>query len=84
MTIIEMRERADRALDFFLQTMPEIPFGKDDIIFDFAPPSRMFTRYKALCQEYRPREIIPKEYEEQLANSISGQAIIGEGKSAIF
>ena len=84
MTIAEMREHADRALKYFFQTMPDVPFEEDDIIIDFAPPSRMFARYKVLCQKYRPRYIIPKEHEEQLANSISGQAIIGEGKSAIL
>jgi len=84
MTIAEMREYADRTLKYFLQTMPDVPFGEDDIVFDFAPPNRMFTRYKALCAEYRPSEIILKEHEEQLANNISGQAIIGEGKSAVL
>lgn len=84
MTITEMCERAKQVLIYFLQTMPDIPFGEDDIIFDFATPNKMFWRYKALCEQYRPRRIILKEYEEQLANGISGQAIIGEGKSAIL
>ena len=74
MTISEMRERADRALDFFLQTMPDVPFGRDDIVFDFAPPPRMAARYKALCEAYRPGQVILPQHEEQLANGTAGQA----------
>jgi hypothetical protein len=55
--------------------MPDIPFSMDDIIFDFAPPTRMAARYKALCAEHRPREIILIEHEEQLADGTGGQAI---------
>ena len=84
MTIADMRECADRTLKFFFQTMPDIPFDENDIIFDFAPPTRMFARYKLLCEKYRPREIILKEHEEQLANGTSGQAVIGENKSAVL
>jgi len=84
MNLTEIRERADKALKYFFETMPDIPFGMDDIIFDFAPPTRMAARYKALCASYRPKEIILPEHEEQLANGTGGQAIIGEGKSAIL
>lgn len=84
MTITEMRERADKTLKFFLEKMPDAPFGEDDIIFDFAPPTRMFAKYKALCAEYRPGAVILPEHEEQLANGIGGQAVIGEGKSAVL
>jgi hypothetical protein len=84
MTITEMRERADRALKFFIQTMPDMPFGEDDIVFDFAPPNKMALRYKALCEAYRPRGVILKEHEEQLADGTGGQAVIGEDKSAIL
>jgi hypothetical protein len=79
-----MRERADKTLKYFFEVMPDIPFGTDDIIFDFAPPSKMAARYKALCAEYRPREIILEEHEEQLADGTGGQAIIGEGKSVVL
>jgi len=84
MTITEMHERAERTLQYFLESMPDAPFGVSDIVFDFAPPSRMFTRYKALCTEYRPREVILPEHKEQLANGIGGQAIIGKSKSAVL
>ena len=84
MTITEMCERADSTLKYFLETMPDAPFGEGDIVFDFAPPNRMFARYKALCETYRPREVILPEHEEQLANGTGGQAIIGADKSAVL
>ena len=84
MNLTEMRDCAERTLEYFFEVMPDIPFGMDDIIFDFAPPSRMATRYKALCAEYRPKEIILKEHEEQLGDGTGGQAIVGEDKSAVL
>jgi len=84
MTITEMRERADQTLKYFIQTMPDVPFGEDDIVFDFALPNRMAARYKALCEAYRPNEAILPEHEEQLADGIGGQAVIGEEKSAVL
>ena len=79
-----MKDYAAKTLAYFIKSMPDVPFTESDIIFDFAPPPRMATRYKALCEQYRPREIIIKEHEEQLANGTSGQAVIGESKSAVL
>jgi|GEM_PF-1461039 len=79
-----MREHAYQTLKYFIQTMPDNPFNEDDIVFGFALPNKMAGCYKALCEAYRPNEEILPEHEDQLANGIGGQAVVGVDKSAVL
>ena len=58
MTVSEMQPCAEETLDFFLQTMPDIQFAKEDIIIEFVPKRKMVSRYKALCSMYAPDKML--------------------------
>jgi hypothetical protein len=84
MTVKEMQACADETLDYFLEVMPDAPFGVEDIIVEFVPKSKMAERAKALCALYVPDKIINDSQAEQFENSIAGNALIGKEKSAVI
>ena len=51
-----MKNCAAETLSFFMETMPDIPFSKDDIIIEFAKKKDMAEQAKALCKKYVPEK----------------------------
>lgn len=84
MTVSEMQLCAEETLDFFFQTMLDIPFAKDDIVIEFVPKGKMVSRYKALCSMYAPDKKLNDSKEAQLASAVAANAIIGRDKSAVL
>ena len=84
MTVSEMQLCAEKTLDFFLQTMPDIPFAKEDIVIEFVPKGKMVSRYKALCSMYASDKMLNDSKASQLANAVTANAIIGRDKSAVL
>ena len=78
-----MRACAAETLSYFIQTMPDVPFGESDIVFRFAYKKDFPDCVKALCAECRPDRIITESQAQQLAEDIAANAIIGREKSAM-
>ena len=57
MKLKEMRACADETLAFFVQTMPDVPFGADDITIAFAANKDFVDCYKDLCQRCAPERL---------------------------
>lgn len=83
MKLKEMQSCAADTLDYFIQVMPDVPFGADDIHIEFVPKSKMGERFKALCGIYSPDRPISEFHEYAAQNRNFGNAIIGRGKSAM-
>lgn len=83
MKLKEMQCCAADTLDYFIQVMPDVPFGAEDIHIEFAPKSKILERFKALCGMYSPDRQINEYHEYALENNNFGNAIIGKGKSAM-
>ena len=79
-----MRLCAVETLAFFIQTMPDAPFGVGDIVFEFAKQSEMASRAVALCAMYCPEKVLNDSQCHQLNTSIAGNAFTGRGKSAVL
>lgn len=83
MTLKEMQSCAADTLDYFIQVMPDVPFGADGIHIEFVPKSKYLERFKALCGLYAPDRQINEHHEYALENNNFANAIIGRGKSAM-
>lgn len=84
MTLKEMQACAAETLSYFLEVMPDAPFGKDDIVIEFAKRKDMAECAKALCVLYCPDKIINESQSEQLVNIIAANALAGREKSAVI
>lgn len=84
MTLKEMQACAAETLSYFLEVMPDVPFGKDDIVIEFVGRKDMAERAKALSALYCPDKIINESQSEQLNNIIAANAIVGREKSVII
>ena len=84
MTLAEMQATAQKTLADFLKTMPDVPFSADDIIIEFAPREKMVERAKALCALYVPQKTFNESQMWELESTISANALIGRGKSAVL
>ena len=84
MTLTEMQTCAADTLSFFLEVMPDAPFSKDDIIFEFASRKDMAERAKALCAQYCSEKIINDSQSHQLNVDVAANALIGRQKSAVI
>lgn len=84
MKLSEMQSCAADTLDYFIQVMPDVPFGADDIHIEFTTKSKMVERFKALCAQYAPDRQINEHHEYALEHNNFGNAIIGRGKSAML
>ena len=84
MTLTEMQICAADTLSFFLEVMPDAPFSKDDIIFEFASRKDMAERAKVLCAQYCPDKIINDSQSHQLNEYVAANALIGRRKSAVI
>ena len=71
-------------LSLFLEVMPDAPFSKDDIIFEFASRKNMAERAKALCAQYCPEKNINDSQSRQLNEDVAANALIGRQKSAVI
>ena len=84
MKLDEMRQCAAETLAFFIQVMPNAPFGVDDIVFEFAKQSEMARRAVNLCAMYCPEKVFNDSQRHQLNTSIAGNAFVGREKSAVL
>lgn len=84
MTRSEMLSCAAETLSYFIQTMPDVPFGEDDIIIEFTKKSDMAKQAKNLCAMYVPDKKISDTHAEQLNYLIGANALIGREKSAVL
>lgn len=83
MKLKEMQSCATDTLYYFIEVMPDVSFGADDIHIEFAPKSKMAERFKALCGMYSPDRPISEFHEYAIENNNFGNAIIGRDKSAM-
>lgn len=84
MNLIEMKECADEVLRLFLQTMPDVPFGEDDIVFEFVRNADIAKRAIELCQKYCPENKLSDSQLRDLSENVFANALIGREKSAIL
>jgi len=84
MTLTEMQATAQKTLDDFIRTMPDVPFTADDIIIEFAPRTKMVERAEALCALYVPDKRLNDSQRWELENTIGANALIGREKSAVL
>ncbi len=83
MKLKEMQSCAADTLDYFIQTMPDVPFVADDIHIEFAPKSKILERFQALCKQYSPDRPINEHHEYAIENNNFGNAIVGRDKAAM-
>ena len=84
MTLNKLQDCAAETFEYFLQTMPDVPFAEDDIIIEFAKQKDMATRAKELCKFYVPDRAINDSQAQQLNKSIAANALIGKEKSVVL
>lgn len=84
MKLTEMQICANETLTYFMQTMPNVPFTKNDIIFAYVKKSEMAKRAKELCIQCCPDKILNDSQCQQLNQSIAANALIGKEKSAVL
>lgn len=84
MKLDDMRTLAAETLKYFIQSMPNMPFNEDGIIFDFVKKSDMSKRALELCAIYCPEKIFTDSQLRQLNESIAANALIGREKSVVL
>jgi len=83
MTVEQMRSCAEEVLVYFMQTMPDMPFAKEDIIIEFATRKDMVNYINMLCEKHFPEKIISENQAHQLSTVIEANALMGREKSAV-
>lgn len=83
MTLDEMQTCAAETLKYFINVMPDAPFGEDDIVIEFAPKNKMAQRIIELAAIYAPDKTINESQRCDIAQNVAANAIIGRGKSAV-
>jgi hypothetical protein len=84
MKVTEMRAIAQSTLADFIQVMPDVSFGANDIIVEFVQKNKLVERFKVLCEICCPRRILNESQEAELATGVRANAIIGEERSAVI
>ena len=84
MKLEEMKVCAADTLKFFIETMPDVPFTADDVVFVFAKEADLAKRAVELCAEYCPDKILNESQLQNLEESILANALIGREKSAVL
>ncbi|GHV42743.1 hypothetical protein FACS189490_12360 [Clostridia bacterium] len=84
MKIAEMKTVAQETLADFIRVMPDVPFTMNDIIIEFAQKGKLVERFAALCAVCCPRRVLNEAQQQNLSETVRGNAIIGEDKSAVI
>lgn len=84
MTLNEMKSCTVQTLSLFVESMPDVPFGEDDVEIEFTTKKNIVERFKALCAQYAPERPTPEEHCRQLKDTVFANAITGRGKSAVI
>lgn len=84
MNLAEMHSIASDTLEYFIRTMPDVPFIVDDVVIEFAPKAKMAQCARALCAQFVPGKTINESQARELTEGIDANALIGKGKSAVI
>ena len=84
MKLKEMQSCALETLAQFIQSMPGVPFGVNDVVIEFASNKNFVERFKSLCAQYAPDRPINDAHCAALENTVFANAIIGREKSAVI
>ena len=84
MNFIEMHSIASDTLEYFIRTMPDVPFTEDDVVIEFAPKARMAERARVLSAQFVPGKTINASQAQELTDDIDANALIGKEKSVVI
>jgi len=84
MKLVEMQSIATDTLDYFIRTMPEVPFKADDVAIEFVPKVKMAERIRSLRMQYTQDKIINANQAQELSQSIDANTLIGRENSTVI
>ena len=71
----------DDAIEYFIDSMPKVPFSREDVIVEFFTLDNAIERYVSLCQQYFPRKLDRKDYlNGELFEDAAAMALVGKEK----